>query len=221
MFKKQPILVAGILGFSLSFSSFPLLAHGGHNHAHKHPQSETARKASEGIFDDKDVKDRPLSDWDGVWQSINPYLLNGDLDPVLEAKAKKNKDKTLEGYRAYYKTGYATNIEMIGIENNVIEFHIKGKVSSCEYQYSGLKILRYESGKKGVRYLFECNKNDSGAPKYVQFSDHIIEPTPSSHFHIYMGNESHEKLLQEMDNWPTFYPYSLDKEQIVHEMLYH
>ena len=36
-----------------------------------------------------------------------------------------------------------------------------------------------------------------------------------------MGNTSHEALLKEMDNWPTYYPYALHKEQIVDEMLHH
>lgn len=77
-----------------------------------------------------------LSDRDGVWQSVNPYLLQGDRDPVLEQKAKK-EGKTVEEYQEYYK------------------------------------------------------------------------------------NESQETLLNERDNWPTFYPYTLSKEQIVAEMLHH
>ncbi|WER24154.1 metal-binding protein ZinT [Providencia stuartii] len=190
-------------------------------HSHAHPQSEKAKQASKGFFDDADVKDRKLSDWDGIWESINPLLLSGKLDPVLEHKAKTNKDKTIEEYRDYYKKGYKTDVDNISIENNIIEFSQNGHVSRCEYHYSGFKILQYASGKKGVRYLFECQDAASKAPKYIQFSDHIIEPQPSGHFHLYMGNESHEKLLQQMDNWPTYYPYSLNDEQIVHEMLHH
>ena len=30
-----------------------------------------------------------------------------------------------------------------------------------------------------------------------------------------------QALLKEMDNWPTYYPYALHKEQIVDEMLHH
>nr|VUD28450.1 zinc-binding lipoprotein ZinT [Raoultella sp. NCTC 9187] len=60
---------------------------------------------------------------------------------------------------------------------------------------------------------------DSKAPKFVQFSDHTIGPRKSQHFHIFMGNDSQESLLKEMDNWPTYYPYALHKEQIVDEML--
>ncbi len=112
-------------------------------------------------------------------------------------------------------------MEQIGIEDDVIEFHVGQTVNSCKYRYSGYKILHYASGKKGVRYLFECQQGDAKAPKFVQFSDHIIGPRKSQHFHIFMGNESQEALLKEMDNWPTYYPYALHKEQIVDEMLHH
>ncbi len=58
-------------------------------------------------------------------------------------------------------------------------------------------------------------------PKYVQFSDHNIAPVKASHFHIYMGNTSQEELLKEMDHWPTYYPKSLTKDEIVREMMGH
>ncbi|MEQ4453498.1 metal-binding protein ZinT [Kosakonia sp. YIM B13605] len=208
---------AFVLGMGVLLMSAQTLAH---DHHHGKPLTEVERKASEGIFDDKDVNDRALSDWDGIWQSVNPYLLSGALDPVLEKKAKQG-GKSVEEYRAYYQKGYATDVEMIGIENNVMEFHVGKTVNSCRYDYAGYKILTYTSGKKGVRYLFECKDAQSKAPKYVQFSDHIIGPRQSKHFHIFMGNESQEALLKEMDNWPTYYPYNMTKAQIVDEMLHH
>ncbi|MEW7314776.1 metal-binding protein ZinT [Buttiauxella gaviniae] len=207
-----------VLSMGILLSSANALAH---SHSHGKPLTDVERKASEGVFEDKNVKDRALSDWDGVWQSVNPYLLNGDLDPVMEKKAQKDGSKTAAQYKEYYKKGYATDIDMIGIENNVIEFHTGKTVAECKYDYAGHKILTYKSGKKGVRYLFECKDSQSKAPKYVQFSDHIIGPRKSEHFHIFMGNDSQEKLLKEMDNWPTYYEYSLSKEQVVHEMLSH
>lgn len=206
-----------LLGAGMLLSGAQAIAHG---HHHGTPMTETERKASEGVFEDSSVKDRPLSDWDGVWQSVNPYLLNGDLDPVLEQKAKKG-GKTVAEYRAYYKKGYATNVDTIGIENNVMEFHSGKTVSACRYDYAGFKILHYASGKKGVRYLFECKDATSKAPKYVQFSDHTIGPRRSEHYHLFMGNESQEALLKEMDNWPTFYRDQLTTAQIVDEMLHH
>lgn len=207
-----------ILSIGLLMSSAHALAHG---HSHGTPLTEAEIKASKGVFDDQDVKDRTLSDWDGVWQSVNPYLLNGDLDPVMAKKAQEDGSKTAAQYKEYYKKGYATDIDMIGIENNVMEFHTGKTVNACQYSYSGFKVLNYTSGKKGVRYLFECKDSQSKAPKYVQFSDHTIAPRKSEHFHIFMGNDSQESLLKEMDNWPTFYQYSLSKKQVVDEMLYH
>ncbi|WP_195848740.1 metal-binding protein ZinT [Providencia alcalifaciens] len=192
-----------------------------HGHHHDKPQTEAQRQAAKGIFSDKDVQDRQLSDWDGVWQSVEPYLADGTLDPVMQAKAVKNKDKTAEEYRAYYAKGYKTDVDMIGIENNIIEFHRGDKVTQCKYDYAGYRILNYTSEKKGVRYLFECKDKSSQAPKFIQFSDHIIAPEKAGHFHLYMGNESQEALLTQLDNWPTYYPYSMNGNDIAHEMQHH
>ena len=192
-----------------------------HGHSHGKPLTEIEQKAAEGVFDNKNVKDRSLSDWDGVWQSVYPYLQSGDLDPVFKMKAGKDKTQTFEEIKEYYGKGYATDVDTIGIENGVMEFHVGDNVRACKYDYAGHKILTYKSGKKGVRYLFECKDASSQAPKFVQFSDHIIAPRKSTHYHIFMGNTSQEALLEEMDNWPTYYPYQLSKEQVVDEMLHH
>lgn len=117
-------------------------------HSHGHQMTEAEQRAANGVFENKDVKDRALSDWDGTWQSVYPFLLDGSLDPVFKQKAQKDKSKTYDEVKAYYRTGYATDVDAIGIENNVMEFH-KGKaVSRCQYDYSGYKILTYASGKK-------------------------------------------------------------------------
>ncbi|MGB9097094.1 ZinT/AdcA family metal-binding protein, partial [Erwinia sp.] len=154
-------------------------------------------------------------------QSVYPLLQSGDLDPVFRKKAEKDKGKTFEEIKAYYRKGYATKIENIGIENGTMEFHVGEQVSACKYDYAGYKILNYDSGKKGVRYLFECKDASSNAPKFVQFSDHIIGPRKSTHFHIFTGSTSQEALLKEMDSWPTYYPYQMMNEQVVDEMLHH
>lgn len=209
------------LGYALSalFFCAPAFAHT--HHSHGIPMTEKEQKASEGLFADSDVKDRSLTDWEGVWQSVYPLLQQGALDPVFRKKAEKQAGKTAAEIKAYYRQGYATDVDTIGIENGIIEFHRGDKVASCQYQYAGYKILTYASGKKGVRYLFECQDAGSEAPAYVQFSDHLIGPRKSDHFHIFTGNTSQEALLQEMDNWPTYYPYQLQSEQVVDEMLHH
>ena len=101
---------------------------------------------------------------------------------------------------------------------HIIDLH--KTVAKVDEAAEALKQIA-KSGKKGVRYLFECKAADSKAPKYVQFSDHIIAPRKSSHFHIFMGNTSQAALLEEMENWPTYYPYQLKGEEVVDEMLHH
>lgn len=190
-------------------------------HSHGHSLTEAEQRASEGVFADGDVRDRKLSDWDGIWQSVYPLLQHGDLDPVFRQKAEKDKSKTFEQIKAYYAVGYKSDVDKINIENNVIEFDSGREVVSCEYRYEGFKILTYASGKKGVRYLFTCQDLESSAPRFVQFSDHLIGPRPSMHFHIFTGNTSQTALLNEMDNWPTYYPEQRYARQVVDEMLHH
>jgi len=110
-------------------------AHG--DHAHGKPLSAMEQKAAEGDFADADVKDRPLSDWDGLWQSVYPLLESGELDPVWQKKAQQDGSKTAQQVKAYYRKGYATNVDTIGIENGVMEFHIGDRVSACRYHYAG------------------------------------------------------------------------------------
>lgn len=207
---KKTVIVLAALSLQASWA---------HQH-HHHDYSEKAVLASQGIFDDGDVQDRALSDWEGDWQSIYPYLVNGNLDQVLAMKAEKG-DKTLEEYRTYYLNGYKTDLTLVKIHGQQIEFIAPNQTAVCEYKYSGKKILNYDSGKKGVRYQFECLDDQSTAPKYIQFSDHIIAPEKAGHFHLYMGNDSHETLAVQLSNWPTFYPASLSKEEIVDEMVGH
>ncbi len=207
------LALAGLLTIGQAF------AHGGHSHGA--PMTDIEKNASKGVFNDADVKDRALTDWDGMWQSVYPILLSGKMDPVFAKKAKEDASKTAAEYKEYYKKGYATEVSEIGIENGVMEFNLNGQVSSCKYDYAGHKILHYASGKKGVRYLFECKDASSKAPKFVQFSDHTIAPRKSAHFHIFMGNTSQEEILKEMENWPTYFPYQMTSDQVVDDLLHH
>src|SRR5690606_27736265 len=116
------ILAAHIGKFAMTLAA--LLASGQlFAHSHGHQMTEAEQKAANGVFEDKDVRDRKLSDWDGVWQSVYPFLEDGSLDPVLKKKAEKDSSKSFDEYKAYYRKGYATDVDTIGIENNVMEFH--------------------------------------------------------------------------------------------------
>ncbi len=189
------------------------------NHNHDHTTDEDVYN---GYFDDKDVKDRELSDWEGEWQSVYPYLEDGTLDPVFEHKAEEG-EKTSEEYKEYYTTGYRTDVEKIDISKGKITFHQDGESRTGEYKYDGYEILEYEAGNRGVRYLFSLKDPENQEvplPQYIQFSDHGISPMESDHFHIYMGDD-HEGLLKEMEHWPTYYPAGLSGDEIMEEMLHH
>ncbi|HEM4182096.1 TPA: zinc ABC transporter substrate-binding protein AdcA [Streptococcus suis] len=183
--------------------------------------AETAQTVYNGYFEDSAVKDRTLSDYAGEWQSVYPYLLDGTLDQVWDYKAKIKGGMTAGEYKAYYDTGYKTDVDQINITDNTIEFVVGDKKEKFTYKYVGYKILTYKKGNRGVRFLFEATDANAGNYKYVQFSDHNIAPVKTGHFHIYFGGESQEKLLEELENWPTYYPVGLTGLEIGQEMLAH
>ncbi|WP_277679808.1 metal-binding protein ZinT [Gracilibacillus dipsosauri] len=184
-----------------------------------HGHDEASKQIYQGYFEDEQVKDRELSDWDGEWQSVYPYLLSGDLDAVFEHKAK-NGDMTAEEYKEYYTVGYETDVDHIKIENNVVTFYQNGKEYSGEYESDGYEILTYEKGNRGVRFIYKLVDGTEDMPQYIQFSDHNIFPVDSDHFHLYWGDDRDE-LLEEVTNWPTYYPAELDAEGLVRDMLAH
>lgn len=68
----------------------------------------------------------------------------------MEAKADAPGAKmTAEEYTAYYLTGYATDITKIRItDDGIMDFYTGNEKFSGKYEYAGLKILTYTSGKK-------------------------------------------------------------------------
>lgn len=93
------------LGYVLAVSSALVFAgtagaqtSSANNHAHSHSHDEKG-SVHDGYFEDEQVKSRLLSDWEGDWQSVYPYLVDGTLDPVMADKAKHG-DKSAQDYRA-------------------------------------------------------------------------------------------------------------------------
>ncbi|OTN76814.1 hypothetical protein A5886_001893 [Enterococcus sp. 8G7_MSG3316] len=183
--------------------------------------TEKEKTVYNGYFEDSAVEDRPLSDWAGDWQSVYPFLADGTLDQVFDFKAKQTQKMTAEEYKAYYTTGYQTDVANIIITDQTMTFVFDdGTEKEATYTYAGKQILTYEAGNRGVRYLFETT-DENAAFKYIQFSDHAIASEDAHHFHIYFGNDSQEALLEEMEHWPTYYPTEMDGLEIAQEMLAH
>lgn len=99
-------------------------------------------------------------------------------------------------------------------------FHANGDAYSGQYASDGYEILNYEAGNRGVRFIFKKTEGDDRAPDFIQFSDHDIAPTDAHHYHLYMGDDR-QALLNNVVNWPTYYPADLSDQQIVEEMLAH
>ncbi|MBW6417290.1 metal-binding protein ZinT [Celeribacter sp. PS-C1] len=186
------------------------------SHDHDHAQDD---KIYEGYFKDSQVAPRPLSDWAGDWQSVYPLLTEGKLDAVMEHKAEHG-DKSVEEYTAYYTAGYATDVNRIEIEGSTVTFHQAAGAISGEYEDDGYEILTYARGNRGVRFVFEKVSGDDAAPQFIQFSDHRIFPSKSDHYHLYWGNDR-TAVLEELTNWPTYFPVDLTPEQIAADMMAH
>ena len=182
-------------------------------HKHEHHNYKPS------LVDEADVQARDLSDWENNWQSIYPFLQDGTLDAVLAHKAEDG-DKTVEEYRAYYNTGYTTEVERILIDGSSVTFFQDGKPTQGQYKNDGYEILTYKSGNQGVRYIFEKSGGDEAAPQFIQFSDHIMVPTKSDHYHLYWGDDR-AKLLTEVTNWPTYFPADLSGAEIAQSMIAH
>jgi len=190
----------------------------GHDHAHSHAHGAT-HGVYEGYFKDEDVKARTLEDWEGEWQSVYPYLLDGTLDPVMAEKAKRG-EKSARDVRAYYDVGYKTDVDRIVIAGASVTFFRGQQSAKADYVSDGHEILTYAKGNRGVRFIFRKTGGDDAAPRFIQFSDHMIAPEIADHYHLYWGDDR-AALLKEVTNWPTYYPSDLSGQQIVKEMLAH
>ncbi|MGI5898516.1 MAG: metal ABC transporter solute-binding protein, Zn/Mn family [Christensenellales bacterium] len=166
-----------------------------HDHSHGH-----------GEIHPEDVQDRPLSDWQGEWQSVEIALESGFMDEYIAHQSGSGQDITAakEGYAQRWKSDYA----YLSIDGGSVSF---GGVP-LPYSYIGYLIVQGDHG-SSVWYGFEAQ--GGGAPKYIAFSDHEIESPHdhdgdhdhdhAPHFHLRYGDESFEALTR-IENWsPTFF----------------
>ncbi len=187
--------------------------------AHTHDHEHDADDIYSGHFDNDQIAPRTLADWQGDWQSVYPFLLDGTLDKVMTHKAEEG-EKSAQDYRAMYEVGYQTDVDRIVFEGDSVTFSQDGGTFGGIYESDGYEILTYKAGNRGVRYVFEKTAGDAQAPAFIQFSDHAIAPQTAGHYHLYWGDDR-AGLLDEVTNWPTYYPSSLSGEEIAAEMMAH
>ncbi len=185
-----------------------------HEHDHDHSKEVST-------FEDDEVQDRPLSDWEGDWQSAYPLVLDGSLDEAWEHKSEDGK-MTADEYKDYYTKGYKSDYNAISIHDDHIKFTDKdGNESESDYKYTGYYIQNWSTGTKAAMYRFEAVDKSSGVPVYIEFNDHIIEPEKAEHFHIRMSNESYDAIIDPEGNWPTFFDAALSPEEVCDEVIGH
>ncbi len=190
-----------------------------HDHDHEHDEHDHSKEVS--TFEDDEVQDRPLSDWEGDWQSAYPLVLDGSLDEAWEHKSEDG-GMTAAEYKDYYTKGYKSDYNAISIHDNHIKFTDKdGKVTESDYKYTGYYIQNWSTGTKAAMYRFEAEDHDAGAPIYIEFNDHMIEPEKAAHFHIRMSNESFDAIVDPEGNWPTFFDAALSAEEVCDEVIGH
>lgn len=222
--RTASLIAAGLLLMAAPLSAQqPGTAEAAHDHSHDHahdhahdPDMENIRK---GIFEDAQIQDRPLSDWEGDWQSVFPLLQGGTLDEVMAHKAEHGT-KTAEEYRAYYEIGYRTDVDRMVIDGGNVTFHRGDEAAQGSYASGGHEVLTYAAGNRGVRFIFEKTGGDEAAPDFIQFSDHGIFPQKAGHYHLYWGDDR-AALLEEVSNWPTYYPSAMTATKVAEEMLAH
>ncbi len=226
--RSQITKYLGVAAIGLAFIAVPVAAQDAwaetkaadsHGHSHDHAHDHDDDQIYKGYFDDHQIEARPLTDWAGDWQSVYPYLQDGTLDPVMAHKAEHG-DRSADEYRAYYEIGYKTNVDRIVIDGDMVTFHEDGNAVEAAYESDGHEILTYARGNRGVRFIFSKTEGDDAAPQYIQFSDHRIAPAAADHYHLYWGDDR-AALLEEVTNWPTYYPSTLSAEEIVREMMAH
>ena len=180
-------------------------------HAHDHSKEVST-------FEDHEVQDRSLSDWEGSWQSAYPFALDGTLDDAFAAMAEEG-EMTADEYKTYYQNGYKTDITNINIEGDHIAFTYEdGKKVGSDYKYIGYYIQNWSTGTKAAMYRFEAVDRTSGAPICIEFNDHMIESAAPEHFHIRMSNESFDAIVDPEKSWPTFFPADMTGEDLCEHM---
>ncbi len=188
----------------------------GMEHEHEHEEND-AHSKEVSTFEDDEVQDRSLADWAGEWQSAYPFVLDGSLDEGFEHKAESGK-MTAEEYKEYYRVGYESDIARIVIDSDAdtIEYtDVNGNTCKSEYAYLGYYIQNWSTGTRAAMYRFEAVDKDSGAPIFIEFNDHIIEPVKAEHFHFRASNESFDAIEDPENKWPTFYPASFDADEML------
>lgn len=169
------------------------------DHGHDHGSEE---------FNPADVKDRPMSDFNGQWISGIPLINDGSLDEYIEHIAAENESAFDEQKAALLKR-WTSDYDNITIEKDTLTINnISGK-----YEYKGYQIVESDHG-TSVWYNFQIVTPIAGLPGYLTFNDHGYgseaehdeedEHEEIAHMHLKYGDNGFDALIANED-WSAFY----------------
>jgi zinc transport system substrate-binding protein len=186
----------------------------GMEHSHDHGHS---------AIDPDDIRDRPLSDWQGDWTTIEKALQTGALDEYVEHNAHEN-DNDFETQKAAFNQRWRSDYPTLTISGTSVSFD----GISADYTYIGYKLVESDHG-GSVWYGFEAQGKGAHAPYYIALYDHGSgghedehdHDHESPHYHLRYGNESFEALTA-TEGWsPTYFPSGATDEEIAKTMRGH
>ena len=187
----------------------------GMEHGHDHDHGEIV---------ESEIKDRPLSDFAGDFQSVLPYFEDGTLDEYITEKAEEN-EKSFDEMKQEFLEKRKSDYNTLSIQGNTVFFHTSSGTVSTEYEYQGFQTVKDDDGDiTSVWYTFKTKTSAPGAPVYLAFNDHGTgadsheeheeHEEEIAHFHLRYGNES-VKALMDVENWaPTFYAGDATADEI-------
>lgn len=184
-----------------------------HEHEHEH----------EEIHED-DITERPLSDFEGDFQSVLPYFEDGSLDSYIDEQAKEN-EKTFDETKQEFIQKRQTDYKNISIHENTVTFQTDSDKIVATYSPLSYKVVKDDDGDiTSVWYAYTLDAKSENAPKNLIFNDHHIndeheEEVP--HFHIRYGNDSVDELVENNDWTPTYYAASASADDILHALTEH
>jgi zinc transport system substrate-binding protein len=161
-----------------------------------------------GEFDPAKVKDRPLSNFAGSWDSAIPLLRNGSLDSYIAHRAGE-EGKSATEVKASLLSGWASDYDSLTISGNTLAIGSR----TAAYTYRGYEIVESEHS-ASVWYNYQITTPTNGFPAYIMFNDHgdgneeehheEHEHEGVAHIHLKYGDAGFAALL-ERTGWAGMY----------------
>jgi zinc transport system substrate-binding protein len=175
---------------------------------HDHDDGDDEHAHGHAEVDADNVKDRPLSDFDGSWVSGIPLINDGTLDDYINVTAEQ-ADQTPAQRKEYLSNRWASDYDEISISGNKLT--ING--AEAEYASAGYHIVPSDHG-GSVWYAYTIVSGSADMPTYILFHDHgtgngdgdanALHDDEISHFHLRYGDDGIEELLA-IEDWSTYY----------------